>query len=418
VYRGSNDAYLTNLKISSGTLSPAFNYLTNSYTASVPNTVTSMMITPVLADLTATATVNGTVVASKTASPPIPLHAGNNTIKVVLTAQNGITVDTYIVTVNRAPSNNDNLTNLSLSSGAIAPVFASGTLSYTASVNNATSIVTVTPTVSDPDATIKVNGATVIDGSPSANILLTVGSNTINTVVTASDGVSTQTYVITIARPSNNALLTKLATVPGITLTSVSGPGFKNYTASVSNTLSSIKIQPTTSDPNATVTVNGAAVISGSASGAIALSVGATTITTVVTAQDGTTTDSYIMTITRAGSANNLDEIVSVEKPATSPRINDDGIVVHQAVSPNGDGVNDYLSIENIAGYPDNKLMIMNRNGQLVYEAKGYDNQSKVFDGHSNKNGQMQLPGTYFYSLDYTVKGVSKHKTGFFVLKY
>jgi hypothetical protein len=60
----------------------------------------------------------------------------------------------------------------------------------------------------------------------------------------------------------------------------------------------------------------------------------------------------------------------------------------------------------------------MNRNGQLVYESKGYDNATKVFDGHSNKTGQMQLPGTYFYSLDYTVKGIIKHKTGFLVLKY
>jgi hypothetical protein len=30
----------------------------------------------------------------------------------------------------------------------------------------------------------------------------------------------------------------------------------------------------------------------------------------------------------------------------------------------------------------------------------------------------MQLPGTYFYQLDYTVNGVTKHKTGFLVLKY
>ena len=43
---------------------------------------------------------------------------------------------------------------------------------------------------------------------------------------------------------------------------------------------------------------------------------------------------------------------------------------------------------------------------------------SKVFNGHSSKNGQMQLPGTYFYQLDYTVSGTIKHKTGFLVLKY
>jgi len=91
---------------------------------------------------------------------------------------------------------------------------------------------------------------------------------------------------------------------------------------------------------------------------------------------------------------------------------------VHQGVSPNGDGMNDFLLIEGINKHPDNKLQIMNRSGQLVFEAKNYDNSAKVFDGHSSKNGQMQLPGTYFYSLDYTDQGVIRHKTGFIVLKY
>jgi gliding motility-associated-like protein len=100
------------------------------------------------------------------------------------------------------------------------------------------------------------------------------------------------------------------------------------------------------------------------------------------------------------------------------PVIDDDVVVVHQGLSPNGDGVNDFLQIDGILAYPDNKLQIMNRSGQLVFEAKGYDNSSKIFDGHSNKNGQMQLPGTYFYSLNYTLNGITRHKTGFLVLKY
>ena len=100
------------------------------------------------------------------------------------------------------------------------------------------------------------------------------------------------------------------------------------------------------------------------------------------------------------------------------PQLADDGIVVHQGVSPNGDGINDFLQIDNIGQYPDNKVSIMNRNGQLVYEANGYDNSSKTFDGRSNKNGQMQLPGTYFYSLEYKVGGLVKRRTGFIVLKY
>ena len=149
----------------------------------------------------------------------------------------------------------------------------------------------------------------------------------------------------------------------------------------------------------------------------MALAVGANTITTVVTAQDGITTKTYTLTVTRAaGAADEFD--ISVSKPRETPSFNDDIVSVHQGVSPNGDGINDFLVIDGIQAYPDNKLMIMNRNGQLIYEAQGYDNSSKMFDGHSNKNGQMQLPGTYFYQLDYTVKGITKHKTGYIILKY
>ena len=127
----------------------------------------------------------------------------------------------------------------------------------------------------------------------------------------------------------------------------------------------------------------------------------------------------YTITVVRAPApANSFDAAISVSKPMETPEFTDDGILVHQSVSPNGDGINDFLQIDNIRQYPDNKLSVMNRSGQLIFEANGYDNSSKVFDGHSNKNGQMQLPGTYFYQLDYTASGIIKHKTGYLVLKY
>ena len=110
----------------------------------------------------------------------------------------------------------------------------------------------------------------------------------------------------------------------------------------------------------------------------------------------------------------------SVDLPlaANDGQLAEDGIIVHQGVSPNGDGINDILVIDGITAYPENKLLIINRNGILVFESQGYDNSSKVFDGHSSQNGTMQLPGTYFYSLEYKVGKVTKHTTGFIILKY
>ncbi|WP_295667368.1 gliding motility-associated C-terminal domain-containing protein, partial [uncultured Mucilaginibacter sp.] len=115
---------------------------------------------------------------------------------------------------------------------------------------------------------------------------------------------------------------------------------------------------------------------------------------------------------------NNLYYPESLSEPSPYIALNEDGISVNRGLSPNGDGINDILMIKGITRYPDNKLMIMSRSGELVYEIKGYDNSNKVFDGHSNKTGAMQLPGTYFYSLDYSANGIAKHKTGFIVLKY
>jgi len=48
---------------------------------------------------------------------------------------------------------------------------------------------------------------------------------------------------------------------------------------------------------------------------------------------------------------------------------------------------------------------------------KGYDNATKVFDGHSN-DGKLQQAGTYFYSLEYKVGNETKRKTGYIILKY
>ena len=415
----SSNAALGNLAISGGTLNPGFAGATNSYTASVANGITSITVTPTTADPTATVTVDGVAVASGTASNPITLSPGSNAITVVVTSQAGNKL-IYTITMFGPVSTLSTLSSLTISAGTLSPAFSGSTTSYTDNVNYSVSAVTVTPTTSDPNATVTVNGTAVTSGTASGSIGLAVGNTTIPTVVTAQDGVTTTTYTITVTRAaaSGNARLAGLALRSG-TLS----PGFatatNSYTASVTNATASIKVTPTAAVTGATIKVNGTAVASGVASAAITLAVGSNTITTVVTAQDGVTTDSYTLVVTRTAAGENTpDDAISVDKPTETPQLADDGINIHQGVSPNGDGINDFLQIDNISNYPDNKLSIMNRNGQLVYEAKGYDNATKTFDGHSNKTGQMQLPGTYFYSLDYTVKGIVKRKTGFLVLKY
>jgi uncharacterized repeat protein (TIGR02543 family) len=198
----SNNPKLSALTLNSGaTLSPTFSGTTTAYTASVADTVTSINVTPTSA-AGATIKVNGTTVASGSATAVTGLVTGSNTIRIVTTAQDLVTVETYTVVVTKASSNSNdaNLSALSLSSGALSPTFSSSTIGYTASVANAVTSITVTPTVNQANATVRVNGTTVSSASPSGSINLNVGSNTITVLNTAQDGTTTKTYTITVTR--------------------------------------------------------------------------------------------------------------------------------------------------------------------------------------------------------------------------
>src|SRR6202020_1234831 len=121
------------------------------------------------------------------------LNVGQNTVTTVVTAQDGVTTKTYTVTVTRAPSTDAYLSNLKLTTATLSPTFAFKTLSYTASVPNATSSVTVTPSLLDVTASsLTVNGTAVANKTASGAIALAVGSNTINIVIVAQDGVTTE----------------------------------------------------------------------------------------------------------------------------------------------------------------------------------------------------------------------------------
>ncbi len=289
---------LTGLSLSVGTLSPAFVTGTTSYTASVSNATSSVTITPTITG-PGSVTVNNVPVASGNASGPITLAVNNNTITVrVLTGST--VVGTYLVGVNRAPSTNANLNNLALSTGTLNPAFASATTSYTASVPNGTTSITVTPTVQDSTATVKVNNVTVTSGSPSGSIALNVGNNTITTVVKAQNNTTTKTYTTVVTRaPSTNANLASLALTAG-SLSPGFASGTFSYNASVAYSASSVRVTATVADNTATLKVNNVTTSSGAAGAPINLAVGNNTITVKVTAQDGTTPLIYTIGITRA----------------------------------------------------------------------------------------------------------------------
>jgi len=72
-------------------------------------------------------------------------------------------------------------------------------------------------------------------------------------------------------------------------------------------------------------------------------------------------------------------------------------LIIYNGVSPNDDGINDHLIIENIELFPNNKIQIFNRWGTRVYKTKSYRNDHGwygTFEGND-------LPdGPYFYMVD------------------
>ena len=72
-------------------------------------------------------------------------------------------------------------------------------------------------------------------------------------------------------------------------------------------------------------------------------------------------------------------------------------------VTPNGDGFNDYLTIEGIELRPNNTMKILNRWGALVFSKNGYNNTWHGVSEHkATINKSAGLPrGTYYYVLTF-----------------
>ncbi|MEK5391614.1 DNRLRE domain-containing protein [Margalitia sp. FSL K6-0131] len=91
------------------------------------------------------------------------------------------------------------LSNLTVSAGQLN--FSPTVTSYTVKVPNDVSSVHFTPTAAHSDSVITVNGKQVSSGSPSQELVLKEGKNTVSLIVANRDG-STDTYTIQIIRES------------------------------------------------------------------------------------------------------------------------------------------------------------------------------------------------------------------------
>jgi|GEM_PF-1294438 len=305
----TQNANLSQLGLSSGTLAPVFNPLVQTYKAAVVNTVTSIKITPTAAMNNTVIQVNGKTVISGQPSASIPLAVGTDTIKVVVTAQDKKTTRPYTIIITRAPSAIDNLSNLAITKVTLNPAFKTTTLAYNDTVANSVTYVNVTPTATDATAVIRVNGIIVASGKTSPIVELAPGANTIKVLVTAQDKKTAKTYITNIYRtPLLTANLVNLILSRGKFSPAFSPVVFK-YNVKVVNAVASITLVPTSSG-GATIKVNGIPVPSGKVTNELPLAVGLNVIRIAVTAEDGKTINRYVLNVTRISADCNLANLV------------------------------------------------------------------------------------------------------------
>jgi len=273
----NDNANLSGITLSSGTLSPAFDPSTTVYEVTVPNNVTSITITGTKAD--PGATVSAPVILG-------PLVAGSEEwATITVTSANGRTKEYELfVTRAEAPSSDATLENLLSFPGTLTPEFSPATTAYTVSVTNATTSVWLAGLPTDDGA--------IVTPPITLSGLVVGAAQTATFLVTSEDGSATSTYTVTVTRlppPSGNADLGALALSSG-TLSPAFAGGTTAYTVSLDNAVASVTITGTPADANATVSAP--VTLSG-------LLIGTTKPATLtVTAQNGTT-KAYSFAVTR-----------------------------------------------------------------------------------------------------------------------
>ena len=166
--------------------------------------------------------------------------------------------------------------------------------------------VKITATAARTRARVAITPADADTRTAGHQIQLNEGANTITVVVTAEDGRTKETYTLTVRRaepkPADATLealaLTVLNTINTVALSPAFAPSTTQYTAQVGSGIGALTITATAQDAGASVALP-KDQSSVSAGHQVLLYGGETKITVVVTAQDGITTKTYTITVSR-----------------------------------------------------------------------------------------------------------------------
>ncbi len=274
----SNNAFLSSLTVD-GVSVPDFNKEKETYDVTVGSEKTQITVNGATEDTHATTN----------DFHDYNISTGSKAITVTVTAEDGTTTKTYTINVTKPASTDATLNNLYIVQTSIDPTFSPGVTSYTANVPyNVTNI----DIVAEKKAGQTVTG----DGNQQLN----TGPNSFDIKVTPESG-NPITYTIVVTREkNNNAYLNDITLSDGASLDTPFAYNTFAYNVSVANNIDKLTISATKQDPNATVTIDGSVVPD--LGQQVSLNTGTNTISLLVTAEDGTTTQTYTLTIERAKS--------------------------------------------------------------------------------------------------------------------
>ena len=291
------NANLYKLETGTGVLSPAFDPDTTAYTVSVGNTISSIDITARPEDGSATTTINGQSVGTGEQTVSVPLDIGDNVIPIEVRAGNVTTTKDYTITVVRGPSSNAGLSALSVDIGTLSPAFDADTVAYSVQTADSIRSIDITAVTAEPGAELTIGGQTAQSNAPKT-VSLDNGANLIPIVITAPDGATQKSYILSVNGTVSDADLTSLS-VSGLSLNETFSPGTTDYTLGVGNGVDTLELTATTSDDGALMIIDGAIVGNGNSTD-IPLGEGENTAQIMVVAQNAST-KTYTLTVTREG---------------------------------------------------------------------------------------------------------------------
>ena len=198
----ANNNDLSALSVTPGDLSPMFTSDHLAYTVDVATTVTGISVSATTFD--PNAVISGDVPSQGQASIPLGGPGTTTVVLINVTAQNG-NAKTYRLSINRAaPTDNNNLSALSVSAGSLSQPFLPGTTTYSVNVSASVDRITVFATKSDPNAVMSALGSVIAAaGVPTgqATVSPTLGTTTPIAITVIAPNGNPKIYTINVFRP-------------------------------------------------------------------------------------------------------------------------------------------------------------------------------------------------------------------------